>query len=76
MMVAILILAVIHPGRTLVGAESEFFKVPRKERKALKKEKKAAEKEEKEAKREEKAARKGDKSSPYVELRQHEVLEV
>lgn len=54
MMVAILILAVIHPGRYLVGPESEFPKKSRKERKAEKKAKKA---EKQAAKAERKAGR-------------------
>lgn len=44
MMVAILLLAVFHPGRSLVGPESEFPKMSRKEKKAAKKERKAAKK--------------------------------
>lgn len=52
MLLAILILCVFHPGRILVGAESEFPRISRKEKKALKKEKKA---QKKAAKEEEKA---------------------
>ncbi|KAB2575108.1 Rta1 domain protein [Lasiodiplodia theobromae] len=44
MMVAILLLAVFHPGRFLVGPESEFPKMSRKEKKAAKKERRAAKK--------------------------------
>lgn len=50
MMVAILLLAVFHPGRSLVGPESEFPKMSRKEKKAAKKERKAAKKAMKQAK--------------------------
>lgn len=49
MMVALLILAIWHPGRYLVGPDSEFPKVSRKEKKAAKAERKAAKREEKEA---------------------------
>lgn len=54
MLLALLILCVFHPGRILVGPESEFPRVSRKEKKAIKKEKKAqkiAAKEEKKAKK-------------------------
>lgn len=51
MMVALLILVIFHPGRYLVGPESEFLRLSRKERKALKLEKKAARRAEKEAKK-------------------------
>ena len=50
MMIALLILAVTHPGRYLVGPESEFPQMSRKEKKARKQEKKAARRQEKEAK--------------------------
>ncbi|KAM7212587.1 hypothetical protein V8F06_012046 [Rhypophila decipiens] len=36
MMVALLILAVFHPGRFLIGPDSEFPKISRKEKKAIK----------------------------------------
>ena len=42
MMVALLILAVFHPGRYLRGPDSEFPRLSRKEKKALKMEKKEA----------------------------------
>ena len=61
MMLAILILAVFHPGRTLVGVDSEFPRLTRKEKKAIKKAKKDAKKADKEAKKEEKAAKKAEK---------------
>ncbi len=51
MMVALLILAVTHPGRYLVGVESEFPRLSRKEKKARKQEKKAARRQEKEARK-------------------------
>jgi hypothetical protein len=41
MLLALLILCVFHPGRILAGAESEFPRLSRKEKKAIKKEKKA-----------------------------------
>ncbi|KKY27425.1 putative rta1 domain protein [Diplodia seriata] len=44
MMVALLLLAIFHPGRSLVGPESEFPKMSREEKKAAKKERKAAKK--------------------------------
>ncbi|KAL2258968.1 hypothetical protein VTK26DRAFT_7516 [Humicola hyalothermophila] len=49
MMLALLTLAIWHPGRFLVGPESEFPKVSRAEKKAAKAERKAAKREEKEA---------------------------
>ncbi|KAF2395905.1 hypothetical protein EJ06DRAFT_534588 [Trichodelitschia bisporula] len=52
MMVAILILAVVHPGRTLVGPESEFPRLSWKEKKVIKLERKAVRKEAKRVKRE------------------------
>ncbi|KAM7186224.1 RTA1 like domain containing protein, partial [Naviculisporaceae sp. PSN 640] len=48
MMIALLILAIFHPGRYLVGPESEFPKISRKEKKAIK----MARKEEKRAAKE------------------------
>lgn len=51
MMVAMLLLVIFHPGRSLVGPESEFPRLSRKEKKAAKQEKKAAKKADKEAKR-------------------------
>jgi hypothetical protein len=64
MMVTLLILAIIHPGRYLVGPDSEFPHVSRKEKKALKQEKKAARREEKEAK---KRAKMGSKAVTHSE---------
>ncbi|KAF3921103.1 hypothetical protein AA313_de0208807 [Arthrobotrys entomopaga] len=49
---------VFHPGRYLVGPESEFPKLTRKEKKALKAEKKAAKAEKKREKTEERARNK------------------
>jgi hypothetical protein len=57
MMIALLVLAIWHPGRYLVGPESEFHRMSRKEKKQRKREKKAAERQEKEAKREAKRNR-------------------
>ena len=51
MMAALLILAVTHPGRYLLGPESEFPQLSRKEKKARKQEKKAARRQEKEARK-------------------------
>jgi len=51
MMVALLIIAVWHPGRYMAGPDSEFPRVSRRERKQRKREKKAAVREEKDAKK-------------------------
>jgi len=51
MMLALLILAVWHPGRYLVGPASEFPRLSRREKKERKREAKAAVREEKEARR-------------------------
>jgi hypothetical protein len=48
-MSALLILAIWHPGRYLVGPESEFYKLSRREKKERKREKKEAQQQEKEA---------------------------
>ncbi|KXX74504.1 Protein RTA1 [Madurella mycetomatis] len=53
MMVASLILVIYHPGRYLVGPDSEFPRLSRKEKKAAKREKKEAKKKAKEQKQEE-----------------------
>ncbi|KAK4118554.1 hypothetical protein N657DRAFT_694374 [Parathielavia appendiculata] len=58
MMVALLILAIWYPGRYLVGPESEFHRLSRREKKEMKREKKAARREEKEAKKQAKQNRK------------------
>lgn len=47
MMVAILLIAIFHPGRYLVGPNSEFIKVSRKEKKAIKMQKREEKKAEK-----------------------------
>ncbi|KAL6233546.1 hypothetical protein BDW75DRAFT_241942 [Aspergillus navahoensis] len=52
MFVALVVLNVLHPGRVLVGVDSEFPRVSRKERKQAKREKKEAKLNEKELKRE------------------------
>jgi hypothetical protein len=57
MMVAILMLIIWHPGRTLVGPESEFPHLSRKEKKALRQEKKARKAREKEEKKSRKSSR-------------------
>lgn len=79
-MVAILALAIIHPGRTLIGPESEFLRISRKERKALKKEKKAAKLEEKAAKKEQrqtiKEGRKGEKTASSIKTHGRDFLDV
>ncbi len=51
MMLALLILAVWHPGRFLVGPESEFPRVSRREKKERKRQAKEMAREEKEARR-------------------------
>jgi sRNA-binding protein len=80
MMIALFALAVIHPGRTLEGPESEFPRISRKEKKALKKEKKAARMEEKASKREMKKSkrerRRNEKSMSSVETSENDVLDV
>jgi hypothetical protein len=80
MMLAILVLAIIHPGRTLIGPESEFTRISRKERKAAKKEKKAAKVEEKAAKKKQKQAKKegrrSEKTVSPIEKRERDVLDV
>jgi Na+-transporting methylmalonyl-CoA/oxaloacetate decarboxylase gamma subunit len=57
MMLAILILAIWHPGQVLVGPESEFPKMTRKEKMAAK----AAEKAEKAEKAQSRAERQGER---------------
>lgn len=42
MMVCFLLLAVVHPGRSLVGPDSEILKKTRKEKKAAEKARKEA----------------------------------
>ncbi|KAI9754743.1 MAG: hypothetical protein M1815_005442 [Lichina confinis] len=64
MMVALLILVIIHPGRTLVGPDSSFPRLSRKEKKAIKKEKKEAKK----ARRDEKAERRGSRDKGHVSV--------
>lgn len=49
MFVALLLLNILHPGKILVGAESEFPKKTKAEKKAAKEQKKAAKAEKKEA---------------------------
>lgn len=56
MMIALLIIAIYHPGRYLVGPESEFPKKSRKQRKAEKAEKKEAKRNKKETEKEERKA--------------------
>lgn len=51
MMVALLILAIFHPGRYLVGPDSEFVRLSRKEKKAAKQAKKEAKRQAKEQKK-------------------------
>ncbi len=57
-MVALLVLAIWHPGRYLVGPESEFHRLSRREKKERKREKKAAQRQEKEAKKDARQDRK------------------
>lgn len=54
-----------HPGRTLVGPDSEFPKLSRKEKKAIKKAKKAEKLELKAKKKAEKAERQAAKKYGY-----------
>jgi hypothetical protein len=61
MMLAILALAVVHPGRVLSGPESEFPHLSRKEKKAVKQ----AKKDEKKASKEEKKMRHQQRSRVY-----------
>ncbi len=67
MMVALLIIAVWHPGRYLIGPDSEFPSLSRREKKQRKREKKAAVRGEKDAKkqakREAKESRKRERGS-------------
>lgn len=58
MMVALLLLAVFHPGRYLIGPESSFPRKTRAEKKA-----------EKAAKKEAKAQKKRDKTDAKIELK-------
>jgi hypothetical protein len=58
MFLAILLLAIWHPGRFLVGPESHFPKLTRKEKKMMKAEKKEAKRQKKEQKKMEKEAKK------------------
>lgn len=48
MFLALLLLSTVHPGRVLVGPDSEFPRQSRKEKKILKQEKKAMKQEKKE----------------------------
>jgi UTP:GlnB (protein PII) uridylyltransferase len=63
MMVALVILAVWHPGRFLIGPDSEFHKLSRKEKKEIKREKKETERDEKEDRKRAKRHRKRGSSS-------------
>ncbi|KAK4997654.1 hypothetical protein LTR28_013910 [Elasticomyces elasticus] len=64
-MLAILVLVIWHPGRTLVGPDSEFPRLSRAEKKALKLGKREMKAREKEKKRSLKTAKSGDQSSMY-----------
>ena len=57
-MVALLILAIWHPGRYLVGPESEFHKLSRREKRERKRDKKSAQRQEKADKKQAKQDRK------------------
>ncbi|KAK4998615.1 hypothetical protein LTR66_002183 [Elasticomyces elasticus] len=65
MMLAILVLVVWHPDRTLVGPDSEFLRLSRAEKKAIKLGKREMKAREKEKKRSLKTAKSGDWSSVY-----------
>ncbi|KAK4153966.1 RTA1 like protein-domain-containing protein [Chaetomidium leptoderma] len=64
MMVALLIVAIWHPGRYMVGPESDFPRLSRREKKQRKREKKAALREEKEAKKQATQDRKRQRRDP------------
>ncbi|KAF8817168.1 hypothetical protein BYT27DRAFT_7237618 [Phlegmacium glaucopus] len=69
MAIALFIMCISHPGRTLIGPDSEFPKVTRKEKKAAKAAKKAEKLELKAAKKVEKLGLKGGlPSQPHQEL--------
>lgn len=51
MFLALLLLSAMHPGRVLVGPESEFPRLSRKEKKMIKQEKKELKQRKKEEKR-------------------------
>jgi hypothetical protein len=51
MFLALLLLSAMHPGRVLVGPDSEFPRLSRKEKKMLKQEKNTLKQERKEKKR-------------------------
>jgi hypothetical protein len=63
MFIAILLLNVLHPGRVLVGPESEFPSLTRKQKKELKR----VQKEEKRRIKEEKKMTKDKRKKGYVE---------
>jgi tRNA pseudouridine-54 N-methylase len=54
MFLAILVLSAMHPGRVLLGPDSEFPRLSRKEKKMRKEEKKALKRERKDLKRQSK----------------------
>src|SRR5215471_11541285 len=71
MMVAIFVLIIWHPGRTLVGPESDFPRLSRKEKKALKQEKKAKKAREKKENKSRKSSESrdlGDEYNPTVQV--------
>jgi hypothetical protein len=63
MLLATVLLNIVHPGLVLKGQESEFPRLTRKEKKAVKRGKKEAKKQEKIDKKSAKKARKQEKSS-------------
>lgn len=73
MFTALIILNVWHPGRVLVGPDSSFPKLTRKEKKALKAEKKAIKAEKKAQKSERK---RGGKVEQVEQPEQHEQVEL
>lgn len=58
MLISLLLLNAVHPGTVLRGPDSEFIRLTRKEKKALRQRKKDVKREKKEAKKARKAAKK------------------
>jgi len=64
MLLCFILLNVLHPGLVLRGPESDFPRISRKEKKALKREKKEAKKQAKMDRKSEKKQRRTDKTNP------------
>ncbi|MBE3045251.1 RTA1 domain-containing protein [Candidatus Bathyarchaeota archaeon] len=74
--IGLVLLNIVHPGRVLRGADSEFPTVSRAEKKELKRQKKDAKKVEKQAKRDAKIQRKMERkmgSDVWVEVDREEM---